>query len=77
MWGDNLVTKELPAVGVRIEFIPLSFGTEFKLSVHFGYTSPSIKDYARSIDFDINQTKELIKYLSTTIEKWENNLSKI
>jgi gamma-glutamylcyclotransferase len=67
-WGENPVGKDLPDSGARIYFgRPYSLEENFKLNIHFGYTSPSQKDYARSIDLDLGQTVELIKYLNECV----------
>ncbi len=66
-WGDTAI--DLPDEGARISFTELDYSKSFIMSVYFGYTSPSFKDYSRSIDLDLKQTIELNDFLTRRINE--------
>jgi hypothetical protein len=58
----------LPDEGARIritEFNPKTYGTKGSVSIQisFGYTSPSGKDYSRSLSINLAQARELSRFL--------------
>lgn len=66
-WGDNAIDS--PDQGAKISFTELDHTKSFSMSIYFGYTSPSNKDYSRSIDLDLRQTIELNNYLTERINE--------
>jgi gamma-glutamylcyclotransferase len=64
-WGDTAI--DLPDEGARISFTELDHSKSFIMSIYFGYTSPSLKDYSRSIQLDLKQTIELNDFLTLRI----------
>jgi|JI10StandDraft_1071094.scaffolds.fasta_scaffold09115_13 hypothetical protein len=63
--SDNSI--DLPDLGARIIISKSSFSESFRMHLHFGYRSPSSKDYSRSLTLDILQVIELRDYLNECI----------
>jgi len=59
---------ELPDDGAEIRFIDSSWG-EHSINVHFGYNSPSGKEYKRDLNLDIHQAIQLRNFLNNCINK--------
>lgn len=60
--------KELPDANAKIEFNKgYRFDDQFSLTIDFGYTSPSGKNYSRDISLTIDQTLALANYLNNLV----------
>lgn len=68
-WTDfGVQEKLLPDEGARININkPFSRDDQFIMRIHFGYTSPSHKNYSRDIRLGLSETIKLIEYLNESV----------